>query len=237
MTRTHHSAAHHTRRSTAHHPDRGGLADQPLALPRRMRLGTTPVRLRRVRLAAAALIPALLLAGCGPAPTPSPTPTVYTCTPEAGGDPYPCTADEHAAMVALDALYDEAETVYRRHMTEVFRLSSHWELAQVTPEIEATAAGPYLELLTQLVAENRADRIERISGEPEITWVKRLPDKSLGGSIVALWTCMDGSQRIAMTADAPNGKPGIVAQARVYFRRVDGALKVWESETKLVESC
>ena len=201
--------------------------------PPRLRAG----RLRRGRLIALALLPAVLLAGCGPAPAPGPTPTSYTCTPEAGGDAYPCTVEEHAIMVALDALYDEAETVYRRHMTEVFRLSSHWELAEVTPEIEATAGGPYLELITQRIAENKADRIERISGEPEIAWVKRLPDKSMGGSIVALWSCMDASQRIATTLDAPDGEPGIIAQARVYFRRVDGALKLWESETKLVESC
>ena len=196
-----------------------------------------PVRLRYGRLVAAALTPALLLAGCGPAPAPSPTPTTYTCTPEAGGDAYPCTAEEHAAMVALDALYDEAETVYRRHMTEVFRLSSHWELAQVTPEIEATAAGPYLERMTQLITQNRDERVERISGEPGIGWVKRLPGKSLGGSIVALWTCMDGSHGISTTLEDPSGQPGIIAEARIYFRRSDGALKLWESETKLVESC
>lgn len=140
-------------------------------------------------------------------------------------------------MVALDALYDEAETVYRRHMTEVFRLSSHWELAEVTPEIEATAAGPYLERMTQLIAANREDRIDRVSGEPEIGWVKRLPGKSLGGSIVALWTCTDGSAGVSTTLDAPKGRPGIVVYARIYLRRIDGALKLWESETKLVESC
>lgn len=140
-------------------------------------------------------------------------------------------------MVALDALYDEAETVYRRHMTEVFRLSSHWELAEVTPEIEATAAGPYLERMTQLIAANREDRIDRVSGEPEIGWVKRLPGKSLGGSIVALWTCVDGSSGISRTLDSANGKPGIIGQNRIYLRRIDGALKLWESEVKLVESC
>lgn len=201
--------------------------------PTRPRAG----RLRRGRLIALALLPAVLLAGCGAAPTPSPTPTSYLCTPEAGGDAYPCTAEEHATMVALDALYDEAEAVYRRHMAEVARISSHWEFAEVTPEIEATAAGPYLELITQRIAENRADRIERVSGSPEIAWVKRLPGKSMSGSIVALWSCLDGSDGVSTTIDAPNGKPGIIAHSRVYFRRVDGALKLWESEAKLVESC
>ena len=217
-----HPIRHHHRPRTTRHPTTAG-----------------PRRPRRRHLIAVTAMAAVLLAACAPAtaPTPSPTPTSYQCTPETGGEPYACTAEQHADMVALDALYAEAETVYRRHMTEVFRLSSHWELAEVTPEIEATAGGPYLELITQRIAENKADRIERISGEPEIAWVKRLPDKSMGGSIVALWSCMDASQRIATTLDAPDGEPGIIAQARVYFRRVDGALKLWESETKLVESC
>jgi len=140
-------------------------------------------------------------------------------------------------MVALDALYDEAETVYRRHMTEVFRLSSHWELAEVTPEIEATAAGPYLETLTRLIANNRADQVRRLSGEPGVVWVKRLPSKSIGGSIIALWSCFDGHSTVSSTLNAPNGKPGITVEARVYFRRTDDALKLWESETKLVETC
>lgn len=204
--------------------------------PTRPRAG----RLRRGRpgrLAALALLPAVLLAGCGAAPAPSPTPTSYLCTPEAGGDAYPCTAEEHATMVALDALYDEAEAVYRRHMAEVARISSHWEFADVTPEIEATAAGPYLERMTELIASNRDNRIERVSGEPEIGWVKRLPDKSLGGSIVALWTCVDGSQAIFTSLEAPNGEPGIIGHNRIYLRRLDGALKLWESEVKLGEPC
>ncbi len=209
--------------------------------PRTTRHPTTagPRRPRRRPLIAVTAMAAVLLAACAPAtaPTPSPTPTSYQCTPETGGEPYACTAEQHADMVALDALYAEAETVYRRHMTEVFRLSSHWELAEVTPEIEATSAGPYLERMTQIIAANRANRIERTSGEPKLGWVKRLPGKSLGGSIVALWTCVDGSGRISTTMDAPKGESGIVGENRIYLRRIDGVLKLWESEVKLVESC
>ncbi len=209
--------------------------------PRTTRHPTTagPRRPRRRPLIAVTAMAAVLLAACAPAtaPTPSPTPTSYQCTPETGGEPYACTAEQHADMVALDALYAEAETVYRRHMTEVFRLSSHWELAQVTPEIEATAAGPYLEQRSELIAKHRGARIERISGEPAIGWVKRYPGKSIGGSIIALWTCTDGSAENSRTLDAPGGGPGVTAENRVYLRRIDGVLKLWESEAKLAESC
>ncbi|MFT3875334.1 MAG: hypothetical protein QM708_02745 [Propioniciclava sp.] len=180
----------------------------------------------------------VLLAGCAPtAPTPSPTLVTYTCVPEAGGEPYACTAKEHEEMLAVNALYDEAEAVYRRHMTEVFRLSSHWEFSEVTPEIEATAGGPYLERMTTIFTKNREEHIERISGEPVIGWVKRFPGRSMSGSVVALWTCVDGSPGISTKLGDPQGSPGITTENRLYLNRVNGALKIWDSEYKVVESC
>ncbi|MFT3875120.1 MAG: hypothetical protein QM708_01630 [Propioniciclava sp.] len=180
----------------------------------------------------------VLLAGCTPTtPTPSPTFVTYTCVPEAGGEPYACTAKEHEEMLAVNALYDEAEAVYRRHMTEVFRIGAHWELSEVTSEIEGTSGGPYLETMTRLLAADREDRVERVSGEPAIGWVKRFPSRSMSGSVVALWSCVDGSTATFQTIEAPNGRPGIIAESRVYLSRVDGFLKIWDSETRTVASC
>ena len=70
-----------------------------------------------------------LMTGCQPPSPPPPTPTnsqtspssapspvatpTYMCTPEAGGDQAPCTQIAYEKMKARDALYTEAETVYR----------------------------------------------------------------------------------------------------------------------------
>ena len=69
------------------------------------------------RILVLATILGVLVAGCTPAaaPTPSPTPTVPQCTPEFGGDPFPCTQADHDAMVARQAQYAEAERVYEAY--------------------------------------------------------------------------------------------------------------------------
>ncbi|MFT3875014.1 MAG: hypothetical protein QM708_01090 [Propioniciclava sp.] len=197
-----------------------------------------PLGTKRTAILAALLLLAGLMAGCTPTtPTPSPTFVTYTCTPEAGGDPYPCTAKEHEEMLAIDALYTEAEAVYRRHMAEVFRIGAHWELSEVTPEIEATAGGPYLERMRDIFATDREERVKQTSGEPIVEWVKRFPGRSMSGSVVALWTCVNGTPRVTSTTKEPGGTPGIITENRLYLSRIDGVLKIWDSEAKVVETC
>lgn len=70
-----------------------------------------------------ALITALL-AGCvqpaEPTPSASPTPT-FLCTPEAGGAEAPCSEADYRKMKEKDALYAEAEQVYRKYKAEMLK--------------------------------------------------------------------------------------------------------------------
>lgn len=71
------------------------------------------------------LASAAVLAGCTTVTQPTATPTnspTYLCTPEAGGTPLPCGPIEAEQAEKRDALYAEAETVYRRFWTESQRL-------------------------------------------------------------------------------------------------------------------
>lgn len=65
------------------------------------------------RIAASALILGVLVSGCTPTSPPTSTVTVPTCTPEFGGDPYPCTQAEYERSQQTKARYAEAERVYR----------------------------------------------------------------------------------------------------------------------------
>ena len=71
------------------------------------------------------------LAGCSPSPVASPSPSAtFLCVPEAGGDPVVCGPIEFEQAQRRDALYAEAEAVYRRFWVEMRRV----ELSS-TPEL------------------------------------------------------------------------------------------------------
>ncbi len=64
----------------------------------------------KFRLLTLVMASGLVLTGCAsgtPTPAPSPTPSPV-CTPEAGGDEYPCTQEEYEAMNDKDSLNAEA---------------------------------------------------------------------------------------------------------------------------------
>ena len=177
------------------------------------------------------------LAGCSPSPVASPSPSpsaTLECVPEAGGDPVSCGPIEFEQAQRRDALYAEAEAVYRRYWAEKERLETEAN-PTLTPELEAVTAGVFRDTSTQLLAQGRGR--PRLSGEPEIIWVRRLPGLSSAGSVVALSTCTDASR--ASYAN-PEGAPksGLVSEHRYYFARDEsGGLRIVDSEYRSVQSC
>ena len=170
-------------------------------------------------------------------PVGSPSPSVtLECVPEAGGDPVSCGPIEFEQAQRRDALYAEAEAVYRRFWGEMRRveLSSTPEL---TPELEAMTGDPYRETLVDLLARSRGS--ERVSGEPRIAWVRRLVGLSRSGSIVALETCSENAD--AMYADPEGGAPaeGFTVKRRLYFSRGEATLplRIVDSEFLRVTTC
>lgn len=192
--------------------------------------------LNRAR-AAALMLSLSFVAGCSPAvaPTPTPSPT-YQCVPEAGGDPLPCGPIEFEASQRRDALYAEAEAVYRRFWAEMARIDVD-PAPEMTPELEASTAGPYREILVQLLVVMRGN--QRLSGESSVVWVKRLVGLESSGSVVALSVCTD--ERSALFADPAGGEPqpGKAVQRRVYFARDGGVgpLRIVDSEFLEVDAC
>ena len=104
--------------------------------------------MRVCAMAACAVVAAgMVLTGCGPAaPATSGTPTVVgtgptaaatpLCTPESGGSATPCTQQQYEEMKKLDALYAEAEDVYRRFVAEDVKLLHSGGLAEAKAQIE-----------------------------------------------------------------------------------------------------
>lgn len=205
--------------------------------------------MRRLARIAAAMLVAALLAGCQPVipPTPSPstsppasstavpTPT-YLCTPEAGGEESPCSQVDYEEMKAKDALYAEAEAVYREYYAENIRISRTGGVTEPTEILLRTTTGSVQENVMD-VFRDMVKRGVRAKGNDPTLAIDRAPGLERKGSLVALEVCADASGWAFYNGSklVSQGRP---ARERVYFARSDGEqLKMTYTEGKWVESC
>ena len=145
----------------------------------------------RVRSLPIVLVALGMLAACTPTPavTASPTP-VLQCTPEAGGPPAPCSKADHDAMVAKDALYAEAEAVYRKYFDERVRLWKSGGTLTSTPVLDEVTTGPFKDdNLRQF--KQQAESGWEVRGEVSLAVLRRNPGVSKGASVVSLVSCTD----------------------------------------------
>jgi hypothetical protein len=188
--------------------------------------------------AVAALAVLVTLAGCQAVASPTttsttPAPTVtsaspepsFTCTPEAGGDEYECTQAQHDEMVAKDALYAEAEQVFRRLFAENIRISRAGGITEPTPVLLETSERYFLDDVMKEY--RRLHRLEWVAkGEdPVITNVTRLAGRTKEGSVLAIRVCVDASGwgfYHGKTLKSPGGE----AEDDLYFTRTDGVLQI-----------
>lgn len=202
---------------------------------------------RLLRGVVATLAATVLLAGCQPSapgsPTPSspppsptatPTPT-FLCTPEAGGEATECTQAQYDEMKAKDALYAEAEEVFREYFAENIRISRAGGVTEPTEVILKTTAGTARESV-MAAFRGLAERQSRARGDDPTLKVERAPGISKEGSIVALLVCADGSGW-AFYEDGAEVSRGRPAEDRVYFSTVDGAMKMTYIEGRWVKTC
>lgn len=191
----------------------------------------------RTSLVVAGLVSAAVVTGCTtvakPTATPASSPT-YLCTPEAGGTPLPCGPIEAEQAEKRDALYAEAESVYRRFWVELNRISGEPD-PQITPVLAETTADQFRTFVETSFEPSRFN--QRVSGEADLVRLDRLPGLSMSGSTVALLVCIDS--RGATFEGGANTKPspGSVFEMRVYLGSRDGFLKIIDSESRDVAEC
>ncbi|MCW3159122.1 hypothetical protein [Micropruina sonneratiae] len=185
--------------------------------------------MRRVELGAVAALAAALLAGCvqpaEPTPSASPTPT-YLCTPEAGGDEAPCSEADYQKMKEKDALYAEAEQVYRKYLAAYHAVAEKGG-ADKLPSSISTLIGD-----KQLASNIEQDLLDlKNSGlhvrGPGITVksVERLPGKAMSGSDVTLRFCSDASAN-AVLKGSKKVNMGAISVDTVYLRSFDASVKI-----------
>ena len=148
----------------------------------------------RRTVAAVAAAAAVLLAGCvpqtPPSPTPSPTPT-FMCTPEAGGTEAPCSEQEYQKKMK-DALYAEAEQVYRTYQAEFLKVIRAGGADQLTPELKVVVGSDDVEKAIVAELKNFKNSHLSITGPgAQIVDAVRKPGLVRGDSVVTMAFCID----------------------------------------------
>ena len=183
------------------------------------------------------LASAAVLAGCTTVTQPTATPTnspTYLCTPEAGGTPLPCGPIEAEQAEKRDALYADAEAVYRRYWGEIDRLTLE-ENPPFTPVLEETTDGTFRRLVQEGL--DPSSHRERVSGDVKLVRLERLPGLSRDGSTVALLMCADARDARYVTVRDDTPTAGFVYEMRLYLAPRDDRLKLITSESRNVQEC
>lgn len=186
---------------------------------------------------AALALAATCLAGCTPAAAPASTPATsptYLCVPEAGGSAQPCGPIEHEQAQKRDALYAEAEQVFRRYWAEMDRLTLE-KAPAFTPVLQETTADKFRGYVEDDL--DQALHQERVQGEAKVVRIDRLPVLSRDGSTAALLTCVDARTAMYVTNEGDTPSPGTVYELRLYFSPRDDHLKIVNSESRDVSEC
>jgi hypothetical protein len=190
-------------------------------------------------IAAAATAALVLCTGCVQQPTASPLPQAtptWSCTPVAGGTPYPCYENQYQETSAQNALYDHAEAVLRKFNAEDERIYRAGGVTEPTPVLSETLTGDALQSAMANYADLKSDGTRMIKGEFRIAALTRSLE-TRNGSAASLRMCSDISQ---VTLKRPGGKAyslGSDSDQTFFFVRIGDELKISEAEGKWVESC
>jgi hypothetical protein len=189
----------------------------------------------RTGLSAVALSVALLT-GCTPAtPTPSPPAPSPTCTPEAGGDPYPCSAYYYDQMVAKDKLYAEAEAVYRKFFAEEERIYRAGGITEPTPVLRETTTGEYLSDSLAIYRDLKKNH-SVATGSSSLVWIHRVPDEATGGALLAMRTCVDSTSMTVRTRTGKTTRGTVVEETGKYVMQ-GGAIMLANATSQVVTKC
>jgi len=173
-----------------------------------------------------AVIIALLGSGCTQ-PDPNAAPS-YTCTPSDGGTAAPCYKAEHDLQVKEDALYAEAEAVYRKYLTEDERIYRAGGVTDPTPAMMATLTGNGLSQAISTYRELATTAARAIGGEFKVGYLRRAPKAVKAGSVATWEACID--TRSVVFHDKNSDEHGSVGLERAYFSPTPDGLRISDFE-------
>jgi hypothetical protein len=184
--------------------------------------------------AALAVIVALFGSGCTQ-PDPNAAPT-YTCTPSDGGTPAPCYKAEYDQQVKEDALYAEAEAVYRKYVAEDERIYRMGGIDKPTPVLLEVATGDFLQDLVIIYQASKDTRTKFVGGTLVTVWLRPAPSSATPDSLVTMQDCRDASTVKIVTPGEDTVLAGYTSTI-LHFVREGGSLKIGSAQGKVVDGC
>ena len=191
------------------------------------------------RVGVGGVLVAVLVSGCVPqAPVkPSPSAPTFMCTPEAGGVKAPCSEQQFQQMEAKDALYAEAEQVYRTYTAELMSLVRKGGSKSIPSSLQRLISGKELsDSVAQRLREVKEERLVFKGPDVRIVWAKRLPTRQKGGSVVAMKFCGDSSGLQVYKNGKKYGQ-GVTSEETAFFNGQPGAITMMAVEYEDVKKC
>ena len=181
----------------------------------------------------AALI-ALTGSGCTQ-PDPNAKPT-YACTPSEGGTPQPCYKAEHDLQAQEDALYAEAEAVFRRFLAEDERIYRSGGISEPTLALRDVATGEFLDgkMITYRALKQTHSRM--VGGQITIAWIRPAPESATPNTLVTMENCLNASAAKIITPGSKTVSAGYTSDV-LHFARHDEKLKITSALGDVVNQC
>ncbi|MBK8446777.1 MAG: hypothetical protein IPL41_08910 [Micropruina sp.] len=140
-------------------------------------------------------------------------------------------------MKAKDALYAEAEQVYRTYQAEFLKVIRAGGADKLTPGLEAVIGSE--DVRKVVLGELQLFKQDRLSIKgpgAQIVEVVRRPSLIKGGSEVTLDFCVD-SRATNIYQGSKKVNTGILARETTYFGHVDGNLRIVSIVGEEVKTC
>ena len=184
--------------------------------------------------AALAVIIALLASGCTQ-PDPNAAPT-YTCTPSDGSTPAPCYKAEYDQQVKEDALYAEAEAVFRRFLIEDDRIYRSGGISEPTAALSDVATGEFLADAMITYRALRQTHSRMVGGKVTIVWIRRAPESATPNTLVTMENCLDASATKLVTPGRKTVSASYTSDI-LHFDRDGEQLKITSAFGDVVNQC
>ncbi|MFB9620603.1 hypothetical protein [Brooklawnia cerclae] len=149
----------------------------------------------------------------------------------------PTVSPTPSVDVSADALYAEAEQVYLRSLEVQKRFELRMDYSEFPPELEELWADPYLGWGRAYFEEAKAHGWHSPEGSSFEVVSTQLPGVSRDGSEVALQTCRDARGIPMLDAAGNEVGEGSLVYETLFFKHVDGRLKLFTGTTDQRDSC
>ena len=141
-------------------------------------------------------------------------------------------------MLAREALYRQAESVYRGYVAEYVRVMRSGGARELTPALKEVLADPELakNTLAQL-RQFKADGLRVAGPDPTITVATREPGLTMHGSSIAVRFCVDARSLAVYRGKTKRSELG-VSRETMFFRAANAdELRIVAGTFEVVKSC